>query len=239
MAFSISDGTYNIDFAVQSLGGNKPPPSNPADYLLARSGNNGHGSGTQTPNSGADTPGLATDDVDSIVAEHFIRTIHQYSMDHNAKFYGVGITQKLANMSPQLSSRFWSELDIVPLVFGHGLDYPQVSKKIPVVVDEEADSMARKCSMYFGFNGQPRLQVGFQNIVEVDVGGHARMCTFDMYKTTVHNNTWMATMHYANQLRKRNVKIVFFNTTPQGGGVALMRHALIRFFRIIGVNCTW
>ena len=33
--------------------------------------------------------------------------------------------------------------------------------------------------------------------------------------------------------------MAFFSATPQGGGVALMRHALIRFFRLVGVDCTW
>jgi len=44
---------------------------------------------------------------------------------------------------------------------------------------------------------------------------------------------------YATDLRERQVKIGFFSSTPQGGGVALMRHALIRLLRLLGVDCTW
>jgi len=46
-------------------------------------------------------------------------------------------------------------------------------------------------------------------------------------------------MKYAKSLKENNVKIAFFNSTPQGGGVALMRHALIRLFRVIGLDATW
>lgn len=31
----------------------------------------------------------------------------------------------------------------------------------------------------------------------------------------------------------------FFNATAQGGGVALMRHALIRLFRLLNIDIKW
>lgn len=34
-------------------------------------------------------------------------------------------------------------------------------------------------------------------------------------------------------------KISYFSATPQGGGVALMRHALLRFYNLIGVDAKW
>jgi hypothetical protein len=46
-------------------------------------------------------------------------------------------------------------------------------------------------------------------------------------------------MGYATSLKERKMKFAFFSSTPQGGGVALMRHALIRLFRIVGVDCKW
>ena len=238
MALSVSDGTYSIDYASQSLGGQQR--AGPKDYMSVHSNANSLLSAPATPSaSGAATPGVEADEVPEIVANHFIETICSYSFEHNCKFYGVGITQTLASMSPKLPSRLWAELDIVPLVFEHGTDYPVANKKHTPSAGEDADSMARKCCMFFGPTGQPRLQVGFQNEVEVDVGEHVRLATMDMYKLTVHLNTWLAAMHYAKDLKSRKVKIAFFNTTPQGGGVALMRHALIRFFRIIGVEASW
>jgi hypothetical protein len=65
------------------------------------------------------------------------------------------------------------------------------------------------------------------NKVGVDVNGRAHITTLEDYQKSCHPNTWKAT------------KIAFFNSTPQGGGVALMRHALIRFLRLISVSCEW
>jgi hypothetical protein len=46
-------------------------------------------------------------------------------------------------------------------------------------------------------------------------------------------------MTYAEKLRCNKTRVAFFSSTPQGGGVALMRHALIRFARRIGVDMSW
>jgi alpha,alpha-trehalose phosphorylase (configuration-retaining) len=46
-------------------------------------------------------------------------------------------------------------------------------------------------------------------------------------------------MKYAELLKARKIKIAFFNSTPQGGGVALMRHALVRFLRLLEVDVEW
>lgn len=46
-------------------------------------------------------------------------------------------------------------------------------------------------------------------------------------------------MKFATDLKKNGTKIAFFSATPQGGGVALMRHALVRFAKTIGVDLTW
>lgn len=46
-------------------------------------------------------------------------------------------------------------------------------------------------------------------------------------------------MTYARSLKEDKIRIAFFNSTPQGGGVALMRHALVRFARLLGVRLQW
>lgn len=86
---------------------------------------------------------------------------------------------------------------------------------------------------------QPRLMVGYRNEVEVDVGGYAQLTWVGSYQNSVHERTWAAAMKYIESLKDRHVKMAFFNSTPQGGGVALMRHALVRFFRVVGVDCSW
>jgi hypothetical protein len=92
---------------------------------------------------------------------------------------------------------------------------------------------------FFGPSQAPLLQVGYRGLVDVDASFHSHMCTIEDYKTTCGNRTWESMARFAKSLKKRGTKVAFFSSTPQGGGVALMRHALVRFARAMGVNLTW
>ncbi|KAH7051067.1 putative trehalose synthase-like protein [Macrophomina phaseolina] len=222
------DGTYSIDFAVIVLGDEK------RDSGVPSGGSTPYASRAQTP-----ALPLSEEDRERVLADFFLRKILDYQKEHHYKFVGAGITKTLHKLSPQLPSRLWWELDIVPMVFEHGLENPNGGPVDEVTIDEEADSMARKSLMFFGPNLQPRVQVGYKNIVEVDSRGHAQITRLDQYPDTVGKRTWDATIKYVDSIKKNKTKIAFFNSTPQGGGVALMRHALIRFFRLVGVDARW
>ncbi|MCJ1282590.1 hypothetical protein MMC26_001915 [Xylographa opegraphella] len=174
-----------------------------------------------------------------LVADFVIETMQKYQHEHLCKFLGAGITDTLFNdISPELPPRLWKELDVVPLIFRVGMNYP-VDMEENQRVDEQADSMARKCVMYFGPSQQPRVNVGFMNQVEVDAGGHAILASLKDYEATVGTRSWAAVMKYAKELKGRKIKIAFFNSTPQGGGVALMRHALVRFLKLLKIDIKW
>lgn len=85
----------------------------------------------------------------------------------------------------------------------------------------------------------PILQVGWRGVVQTDCGFRAHLTTVQNHKDTVNNSTWETMMTFAKKLRQKKTKIAFFSSTPQGGGVALMRHALVRFSRLMGVDLTW
>lgn len=89
---------------------------------------------------------------------------------------------------------------------------------IPRTVDEQADSAARKCIMYFGPGNNPRLSIGSRNQVAVDAGGKIHLLDdLDEYKKTVGNGTWNSVIKLADELREKKIKIGFFSSTPQGG----------------------
>lgn len=222
IGFACHDGTYNIDFAVHTLG---------ADGTQATDGND---HGAEMPKDG-EGQGHA-------VADYLVEAIKDYESKMSYKFVGAGLSKELVHMSPEIPSRLWIELDIVPIVVkeAEGGSLASVKKSQGVLgVDEMAESMARKCLGFFGPSFQPRVEVGFGNKVEVDLSNRARLVSLEQYRSTVNERTWNAAMKYASALRERKTKIAFFSATPQGGGVALMRHALIRFFRLVGVDCTW
>ena len=91
----------------------------------------------------------------------------------------------------------------------------------------------------FGPEQLPLLQVGYQGMVEVDSSFMVHLASLDEYAKTVGSKTWASILHYAADVRQRKVKVAFFSATPQGGGVALMRHALVRLGHTLGVDFKW
>ena len=75
--------------------------------------------------------------------------------------------------------------------------------------------------------------------MEVDTGFTVRLATLQDFQNTVGPKTWSAVQHYASDLKERKVKVAFFNATPQGGGVALMRHSLVRLANAIDADISW
>lgn len=212
---SIHDGVYSIDFCIHTL---KLKPN---------------------------------ESIAEIIKIDALDTIQKYSREHHAKFVACGITDALAGLCPNLGSFLWSELDIVVMKFKVKTEAPRYAfsdeadgvdpnETMLRDVDEQADSAVRKCLTNIGPGHTPCLSIGFRNRVEPDIGGKIQLVThLDSYKNTVHEGTWKCVLHYANELKKNKIKIAFFSATPQGGGVALMRHALIRFYRLLGVNVQW
>ena len=224
IGFACHDGTYSIDFAVHTL-------------HVEPSAVDGKADGSCPTNLPADPNEQATG-----IADYLVCAIRNYQQKNQSKFLGAGLSQEVIKLSPQAPARLWADLDIVPVVI-HGdedgglLNGQELEAAIGV--DELADSLARKCLNYFGPSSQPRVQVGFSNMVDVDIGGRARLTALEQYRQTVTDRTWNVAVKYAESLKQRGKKFAFFSATPQGGGVALMRHALIRFFRLLGVDCTW
>ena len=91
---------------------------------------------------------------------------------------------------------------------------------IPRTVDEQADSAARKCIMYFGPGNNPRLSIGSRNQVAVDAGGKIHLIDdIDEYRKGVGKGTWNSVIKLADELREKKIKIGFFSSTPQGGAL--------------------
>jgi len=165
-----------------------------------------------------------SNDTATELSNYIVSRIQKFQEDHLYKFLGAGISEETLEIAPGLSCRIWKDLDIIPLVFDPDTDAPEKREtSIHYEIDEIADSMARRCIMLFGPAQQPRVQVGFQNQVDVDAAGHALMNTTEDYRQSAGELTWQAVEHFAERIKKNNIKIAFFNSTPQGGGVALVR----------------
>ncbi|KAI9253925.1 hypothetical protein BDA99DRAFT_587086 [Phascolomyces articulosus] len=108
----------------------------------------------------------------------------------------------------------WSQLDALPV---------RVKTNGPTL-DERASAAVRKSVFWLS---------------PVDFNYCIRMAGLADYRETVSNDTWRVLEEMIKAFKGRNLKISFFSSTPQGGGVALMRHALLRFFNILGIRVHW
>ncbi|OQE16726.1 hypothetical protein PENSTE_c023G03107 [Penicillium steckii] len=175
--------------------------------------------------------------------DFILRKAKDYQEKHYQKFVGFAMSTELCERCPDLCSRLWAELDIIPIVLRNseekvnmGVYEENLSYKS---LDEHAESIARKCIRFFGPNQAPVPEIGVRGLVEVDAAFHVKLTRLKDYERTVEAPTWAAINKYANDLKKRRVKIAFFSATPQGGGVALMRHAMVRFAKVLGVDLRW
>jgi hypothetical protein len=89
--------------------------------------------------------------IDNLITQYIINELRTFEHKKFVKFVGAGIPGNLTKLAPLLSSRLWAELDIVPISLrsreepGTGSKHDSFWDKKSV--DEQADSMARKCIM--------------------------------------------------------------------------------------------
>ncbi|KAL5119109.1 hypothetical protein ACEQ8H_003033 [Pleosporales sp. CAS-2024a] len=234
VGITAQDGTYSIDYATSHFP-IRATPSTTCSHAPSEST-----SGVNAPATGVSVPVQGQNSVTGLA--HFVLSmVDKYRHEKYYKIAGAGITEEAAALCSELPSLLWHSIDVVCLVMKpfttetRGEPFTSVESQ----VDEESDSVARKAIEKFGPGNLPRLMVKVRNQVGVDADGHAQLTRLEDYKNSVHVNTWNMTMHFAESLKSNRIKIAFFNTTPQGGGVALMRHALIRFLRLLDVDCRW
>ncbi|KAK9763260.1 hypothetical protein K7432_010233 [Basidiobolus ranarum] len=133
---------------------------------------------------------------------------------------------------PSIAGRLWFEFDAIPFLVATRGQSP----------DERACAAVRKSIMWMSpqFPGSiTRVAVSYNNEVDVDLNGEIHMCDLSHYKAITESQTWTALTKFADEIKDRKLKISFFNATPRGGGVALMRHANIRLLRLLGVDAHW
>lgn len=75
--------------------------------------------------------------------------------------------------------------------------------------------------------------------VEVDIDGRAHFADLENYQSVTDSQHFDLLVKYSKISREKGLKVAFFNSTPQGGGVATMRHSIIRILRLLKVNVEW
>jgi len=166
---------------------------------------------------------------------------HKERQGRRVKLVAAGVSSKERTFD--LCARLWFDFDIVPFVVRW--------KDLHFNAPEQAYKNALKVDKYF--NAQVRTEgkvpqsaylhcipsLGYQYEVKVDFERVFLARLEDYRKTVPSDNHWWQVMRLAREFREAHLSVSFINATPQGGGVALMRHGLLRFFRLLEVQAHW
>lgn len=162
------------------------------------------------------------------VSQSILKWIQAYEKNKLTKIIGVSLVNFRSKVSENdiayLSAMLWMREDA--LVFEY-----QIKAKTSI---QSADLAAKKVTKEFSDKIIPKVKVDKNNKVIV----HPLVRLAD-YERLVGLKKFKILVNLANRLEKENEIIAFFSATPKGGGVALMRHALIGLLKLLGVDAEW
>ena len=75
--------------------------------------------------------------------------------------------------------------------------------------------------------------------VEVDRAGEVKLAGLGDYEHTTSPDLWTKFQALSEHLKSNKISFAFFSATSTGGGVSLMRHALVRLWSLQGVDVHW
>ncbi|CAO3587459.1 unnamed protein product [Absidia cylindrospora] len=184
-------------------------------------------------------PGLTLKECMYEAVEELKKVVKLYAASQSFKVQIIACSYRMNELyqvkDPPLTSTmssFWRELDAIPFIM----------KTDAHDSDERASAVVRKAVMYLSpqYPGNlPRVCVGYRHEVSLDFNSIIHIADLEDYRKTVTDETWRVWIEIACEVKKKGLKVTYFNSTPQGGGVALMRHALIRFLHLNGIDAHW
>ncbi|AKM78800.1 MAG: Glycosyl transferase group 1 [Candidatus Beckwithbacteria bacterium GW2011_GWB1_47_15] len=135
------------------------------------------------------------------------------------KYVAVNISGK--GDLEELGAGLWLKLDAVPLI----------DRRTKNPSKRRLDWLARRTQTKFEADDVVKVKLKSRNQVEV-----AWLVRSQEYEK-VDKKWWRRLVSQAEEFGSK--KILFINATPRGGGVAMMRHALVRLYKLIGVDARW
>lgn len=163
---------------------------------------------------------------DSVIIDKLLFDwLKNYQIEKNVKVVSAGIGE--ADEPESLGESLWLQQDIVPILKrGKGENGK-----------ERANDLANTISE--GFKTAEGLDIAKVEVPEDRRIDPSFLTTLKPYEELSSAADWNYLLKQAQRFRALGGKMIFINSTPQGGGVALMRHALIRLYRMLGVEAAW
>ncbi|MDD5116895.1 MAG: histidine phosphatase family protein, partial [Candidatus Omnitrophica bacterium] len=173
--------------------------------------------------------GINTEEVniyDGDVYQAVIGKLEEYAGLHGVKFVSAGIAGLGGEETELLKTELWMKQDILAVGMEPcGSSAEAVSRHLV----ESAAGMFKKVETL----DVPEVGIN-PDSGEVQI---ENLTSLDEYRDTVSPEEWEMFGLLAGKFRGK--RLMFISSTPQGGGVALMRHALIRLLRLRGVDAHW
>ena len=151
--------------------------------------------------------------------------LQKFAVGNEIKIVGCGLAiEKTSRKMDKLTSDLWLKQDIVPYIFRIHSQNPKMKAK----------SAAAEVAKRFGYNHI--IDVSFDPERKVRT---VRLANLDSFRKTVGREDFRELRDLSEKFKSLGGTLYFFSSTPRGGGVAIMRHALIRLFRLLGVDANW
>ncbi len=151
------------------------------------------------------------------INKDLIKYLKDKSVDKKCKFIALSLAGKIKN-TWEITSRAWLEEDIV--CFANQQE------------NLNAQTLAQNTFKKFDDNN-----IAIESLSKKNEVITPHLVTLDDYKKITPPEDFSTLLKLVKKFRRK--KIVFINATSKGGGVALMRHALLRFFKLLNVNAHW
>jgi len=151
-------------------------------------------------------------------ASSLLSWFRDYSSAHNVKIIACGLVDN--EWLDTIASRLWLELDISPFVA------PKV--KSP----KKAEMAAKYVASQFDSDHSYSAKVNKQQKVITPP-----LATLFEYESISKPEIFKRLLFEASNFKGK--KMVFISATPQGGGVALMRHSLMRIYSLLELDISW
>src|SRR3989440_761838 len=149
-----------------------------------------------------------------------ISSLEQASQQRDLQY--IALAFKEEEQLKELGARLWLQEDIVPFMIGkHDTSY-----QAPL------EDLVREVAAKFDKNNIVSIEISDNREVQV-----ADLVTLEDHRKTASQEDFDQLLRLARAFHGKT--LMFISATPCGGGVALMRHALIRLLRLLHVDAHW
>ena len=163
------------------------------------------------------------DDID-VLHNTIVSYLKTYQDDNFAKIIMASVVNcEEVGRLHELCILLWKDLDIVATI-----------SCVPGVSLEEQASAASGVASSLFFS---QVVIGPDREVKVD--SKFVIANLKDYSDRILKETWTKIIETSQKIKEAGKRIIFINTTAQGGGVSIIRHSTMRLYKLLGVDAHW